>query len=716
LILHDGVKLKAFLEDAEAEGACKIEMRTMPCGPDALIVHAPGNGGAVVGGDGSGGGNSSNAAAPPLNDTNHKIRKLLLAAPGRFINGTDFKAKWRESYGTDLILYDGVKLKAFLEDAEAEGACIIEMRSMPSGPDALIVHAPPGGGQAQAALASAAEIVLKEKDRVQAKWASTSQTWKNATVVCIPPEGDPMIWFDGYKDASQIPLERIRKLPDEPSTPKPLSVNDRVQAKWKPTSDWFDATVVRAPKEGDPLLLFDDYHNPMRIPLAHIWKLPVESSTPEPPRAPMLPLEIKTTFEKALWLLQFEASRKKLASSKFDGVSVARMGSCLEVCVRDRDKDEQIQNAEKLMAALGRVEANVEVSEPISLPGADIDYLWNDPDLKDLEREERVLVILPKKGAVSTFTDAPAVVRLVSDGTSNGQGVARVRSYLSETYTSVEREFALPGDFAYLSLPWLEQQILQPAEERHKVDIWLIRGKGTKGGKGGKGGGEVYVSGVPWRVDRAIVAIKAAIQATQVKFLEKLKPDPELVDEVRKMRMDLISGDDDEGDGEGTASVNNGIGKLLVSVFTPPPQSPEEPPSFLKVTLAMAPSDGSGSEEYTALKAALKRFKALLDTFGKTRFMILTEFPKRIDAGAASSALEEKLGGQGAVDFAANCGLVKVAWNKNKGEALLIGVQAAREIGFKTLFEIGGGAKIDTVNVVTEKIAPILDLFHVVYV
>jgi len=113
---------------------------------------------------------------------------------------------------------------------------------------------------------------------------------------------------------------------------------------------------------------------------------------------------------------------------------------------------------------------------------------------------------------------------------------------------------------------------------------------------------------------------------------------------------------------------------------------------------------GTGSSEndsggYATLKAARKSFQALIDTFGQRSFLISNEFPKQIDASAASNALEEKLGGHGkASEFAANCGLVKVEWNKKKGEVLLTGDDKALGIGVDILAETSRGAIIETVN------------------
>ena len=59
-----------------------------------------------------------------------------------------------------------------------------------------------GGGQASG---TSNKDVFKENEKVQAKWKPMSHTWKNATVVCVPPGGDPMIRFDGNSDAKQIP-------------------------------------------------------------------------------------------------------------------------------------------------------------------------------------------------------------------------------------------------------------------------------------------------------------------------------------------------------------------------------------------------------------------------------------------------------------------------------------------------------------------------------
>lgn len=205
--------------------------------------------------------------------------------------------------------------------------------------------------------------------------------------------------------------------------------------------------------------------------------------------------------------------------------------------------------------------------------------------------------------------------------------------------------------------------------------------------EGGKGGGAAQVKakdityricGVPWRVNQAYDAIEAAMQATKVKVLEKQFPEPELVDKLHKMCRDLLSSGADEGDDESIEYNNTGEGRLLVSVFTPIAHITGVPPPFVKVTLAMAPLAGgtveafvddsnfqlrgassasseNGSGDYTALKAACASFQALLDTFCRTQFLVAAEFPKQVDANAASDALQEKLGDQGKVsDLAAN--------------------------------------------------------------
>lgn len=113
-------------------------------------------------------GNSGGNATPALNGMNIKIKMLLLGAPGRCITGTNFKPKWRERYGTALVLAKSVKLKKFLEDAEALGACRLEMRPASNGSNSLIVHAPcDEEGQDQAAFETTAEVVYEVGDRVQ---------------------------------------------------------------------------------------------------------------------------------------------------------------------------------------------------------------------------------------------------------------------------------------------------------------------------------------------------------------------------------------------------------------------------------------------------------------------------------------------------------------------------------------------------------------------
>ena len=607
--------------------------------------------------EGGGGGTFT----PALNNTYRNVKMLLLEAPGLFVDGTDFKGKWRERYGTDLALAPGVKLKAFLKGAEAAGACRLEMRETRKGPAILVVHAPGEEAQDQVASRTSAELVYEVGYRVQAKRTPTSP-WENATVWSTPPEGGPMLLFNGYFDAVCIPLERIRKIQVEASMPN-LNLQD-----------------------------------PLSVPL--------------------LVSAVSTTFEKAVWLLKFEASREKLASAEFDGVSVNRKGSCLEVCVRDRDDDEQLQAATELVAALKQVEANLNVSESCSLPGAVIDELPSDLDLRRLEREERISIILPKMGSGFASTDTSAMVQLVSDNFSD---VARVQAYLSETYTSVKREIVVPEEFIHVPLGWLEQHILRPAEACHKVVISPIR---SGSGKSGKRGGEAQIKignntyricGVHSSVACAIAAIEAALQATEVKVLEKRDPEPELVDELHKMRKDLFSSGDDD-DAEGSDYTNKSSGKLLVDVSVS--HTPWAPPPLVKVTLAMAPLiggadeayvDGSpehGSGEDTALKAICESFQTLLDTFGKTRFLISDEFSRQIDANAATAALQEKLGGQGKTsDFAANCGLVKVEWNGQQGEVLLVGDDRARKVGVEILTAFGRGENIETVNIALLKMS-----------
>ena len=589
-----------------------------------------------------------------------------------------------------------------------------------------------------------------------------------------------------------------------------LKVSDRVQAKYKATSHtWKDATVVRILPGKDPQLLFDDFDDAVPIPKERIKKQAMPLALVTSPASPQLPelhiVEVvQTSFEKGRWLLKFEATRKKLASAKFDGVSVEAKGRDLKICIRDRDNDEQMQAAAELGAALKQAAAGLKVSRPFFLVGAVIGNLWSDLELKRLEREERVLVLRPKElsqeltGAASAAADSAAVsiaaapadapeVRLVSAEASD---LARVRAHLSETHTLAERELPLSENVARLSYEWIERQILLPAEARHQVKISLDRGygafvlvagKGSSGGKGkgGKGGGggkggrgsgggvSIRIRGVPWRVGHAFAAIEATVQATQVKFLKITTPEPELVAELRKLRKNLLRKGDEEGDGDSSENGNsNSSGMLLVTVYAPL-ETTGCPPPFVKVTLATtsvseahgcanpncdflrhsvpppvhftfedvlfccskcrlsseggsaskhggecerqvcgagsADSDYGGGKVNTAatkaLEAAHKSFQTLRDTFGTTMFRISDTFSKPVDAAAASDALQERLAGpRQASDFAANFGLVKVAWDYKNGVVKLTGDERARKMGCSALAEIGRGAKIETVR------------------
>lgn len=232
------------------------------------------------------------------------------------------------------------------------------------------VRAPFQGVQDLDVSGNSAEGVLNVDDRVEAMYSPKSRTWKNATVVRIPLVGDPMIWFDGYEDAVRIPLERIRKL-----------------------------------------------------------------KLPDPANRTFIVSAVKTTYEKALWLLNNEASRSKLAlSANFDGVSINRKCNILEVHVRDRKNDVQVQAANELVAALRQAEVKLKVSKQ-SIARALVEELWEDPDLKNVAEDARVFVCRPKRGTPATSTDVPALVRLVGDATSD---MATVQDYLSEKYEIVE--------------------------------------------------------------------------------------------------------------------------------------------------------------------------------------------------------------------------------------------------------------------------------------
>jgi len=66
---------------------------------------------------------------------------LLGDIKGGVIAETDFEKQWRDKFGADLVLPSGVTLSAFLKDAEAAGACRLEMRHMHNATDLLFVHA-----------------------------------------------------------------------------------------------------------------------------------------------------------------------------------------------------------------------------------------------------------------------------------------------------------------------------------------------------------------------------------------------------------------------------------------------------------------------------------------------------------------------------------------------------------------------------------------------
>ena len=95
-----------------------------------------------AGEDGDEGGDTFTVAP---NDTDLQIEMLFRGAPERSIDVANFKAKWREKHGANLVLPKGINLKQFLENAEVAGACRLEMRKMPKGPDSLVVHAPGDG-------------------------------------------------------------------------------------------------------------------------------------------------------------------------------------------------------------------------------------------------------------------------------------------------------------------------------------------------------------------------------------------------------------------------------------------------------------------------------------------------------------------------------------------------------------------------------------------
>ena len=254
-----------------------------------------------------------------------------------------------------------------------------------------------GGGYDEAATGTSAEVVFNVGDRVQARYSLSSRYWKCATVLSIPSKGDPMIWFDGYDDALRIPLVRIRKMQTEWSSPQP-AISTPLPQVLDHRRETFCVSIV------------------------------------------------ETTFEKALWLMNFEAGRMNESSSaKFGNVSVVKKGSKLEVHVRNRYKKEHLRMAAELEVALREAEANLKVSEAFSLRRAVADELWNDIELKRLEAEERVFVIRPaKKGTATASTNTPTVlVRLVSDATSD---LARVQEYLNEKYASVESEIRIGGD------------------------------------------------------------------------------------------------------------------------------------------------------------------------------------------------------------------------------------------------------------------------------
>jgi hypothetical protein len=607
-------------------------------GDDMQLASGPGE--QTSNGDDSGGGHETTSALP---NTFEQVRKLLLDAPGGVIDAANFKAKWRERYGTELVLRDNVRLKAFLSEAANEGYCRLEMRKMPKGPDHLYVF-------------------------------KSNEMGRESSTPGLQPTPSPSSLQRGPASptVAKFFTSAVNKLFRFSATPKTSA----------PAA--FDG--ASAEHKGQTV---DMCIRPTSVRVAEV---------------------VKTSFEKARWLLCYEATREKLASAAFDGVSVVDKLKNLEVCVRYPGNTEQLRAAAELGAALRRVAAGLQVSEPLSLPGVAWDDLMKDHKFKRLERIERVLALKPKKSTVPAFTVA-LEVRLVSD---NASAMDRVQAHLSAVHTFIEHELVFPPEWAYLKQEWIEHHFLRPAEESHKVKILFYRVKSNapfvaeSSGDGRsitsslsenfqrtrmllreapegvmdaanfkskwrvKYGSELAlpinvkltafltdaanagacrleprsgpgplvhavasiktfcrIRGVPWRVAGAKAAIEAAVRVSKVTSLKKYDPEPELVEELRKKRQDLLrSGVQSSRDYD-----NNCSGRLLISVYAFPPPTYEESIPFVKVTLAMAPM-AAGSEknidcteppsgqcdQRITFEAALQSFDTILRTFGNATF------------------------------------------------------------------------------------------------
>ena len=71
--------------------------------------------------------------------TAQKVRQLLASSPSGWITGADFKKAYADNFSEELDLKGG-KLKDLLSRCEAMGACRLEDRPMPKGPNSLFVH------------------------------------------------------------------------------------------------------------------------------------------------------------------------------------------------------------------------------------------------------------------------------------------------------------------------------------------------------------------------------------------------------------------------------------------------------------------------------------------------------------------------------------------------------------------------------------------------
>jgi len=754
--------------------------------------------------DDSDGGNEGRNVANALTGTSQQIKMLLLDTPEGFIDPANFRAKWLDKYKAELPLPANQKLKAFLSEAADQGACRLETRILPSGCDNFYVYPPHEGTRIEpppspkptstltpTPPASPSLLQTGPASATVAKVVKT--TFKNILGFGTTKKKPAPAAIDGLsvEDKGQTLDERVR--------PASVTVAEVVEttyekARWllhfKATrselaSDAFDGVSVVVVNEGKTLnVCVRDPRNLEQNQAAAglgeaLRQLAARIKVGEPL---LLPGAVYENLQKDSEL-QSLAQKERVFALRPKKSSVPASGEAIEM----RLVSDETSDVTDVLAHLSAEHTSIERELVLPPKLAHVSAGWLvEQFLQPAEASYRVKILFDGDKSKASF---------VGDNSGNGSGGGhKIIPVLTGSFQRLKMLLLdAPGGFldpAEIRRKWRAKYGTDvPLTATEKLTPFLAEaaiagacrletrpglgplvhalpdGRAVQGGKGSKARGGApgiashkntcRIVGVPWRVARAKAAIEEAVRATKFTSLKKNYPEPELVEELREVRKDLLRSGRDESSENG----NDRSGRLLVSVFAPPPPSitPGASIPFVRVTLAMAPAAAGKEEaigcagtncrflrhsapppfhftfedalfccsecrlstnhctntehgdecearvgdkgsaasghsvvgEFDALGEAIKRFETVLRTFGVTTFLISADFPKQVDALAASNALQKKLGDpQQAEEFAIDCGLKKVVWDVKYRDVQLVGYNEARVFGWKALKDV----------------------------